>query len=309
MRILLARPRGACAGVERAVEVVERALERFGPPIHVRHEIVHNRRVVNSLRARGAVFVDEVDEIPEGAITVFSAHGVSREVEEDARARRLQVIDATCPLVAKVHIETWNYARQGRQVVLVGHKGHPEVEGTSGRAPGAVLLVSSVEDVARLRVRDPEKLAWVTQTTLSVDDTRIIIEALKARFPAIVGPDKGDICYATQNRQTGVRRLAEEADVILVIGSPNSSNSNRLCEVGTEMGVPSYLADDPVGIDPAWLQGASVIGVTAGASVPEALVGEIVDHLRELTGAAVEEQDGVVERVRFKLPPALAAPA
>ena len=302
LRVVLARPRGFCAGVERAVRAVERALDRHGPPVYVRHEIVHNRRVVSELRARGAVFVEEIDDIPPGAITVFSAHGVSRAVEDAATARSLATVDATCPLVTKVHSEARRYARQGREVILIGHPGHPEVEGTSGRIPGGARLVSTPEDVARLAVRDPARLAYVTQTTLSVDDTRETIAALKARFPAIVGPDLGDICYATQNRQTAVRRLAESVDAILVVGARNSSNSNRLREIGEEAGAPSRLIDDAAAIDPGWLRGVAAVGVTAGASAPERLVREVVERLAEIADIAVETMEGEEERVTFKLP-------
>ena len=302
LRVVLARPRGFCAGVERAVRAVERALDRHGPPVYVRHEIVHNRRVVSELRARGAVFVEEIDDIPPGAITVFSAHGVSRAVEDAATARSLATVDATCPLVTKVHSEARRYARQGREVILIGHAGHPEVEGTSGRIPGGARLVSTPEDVARLAVRDPARLAYVTQTTLSVDDTRETIAALKARFPAIVGPDLGDICYATQNRQTAVRRLAESVDAILVVGAHNSSNSNRLREIGEEAGAPSRLIDDAAAIDPGWLRGVAAVGVTAGASAPERLVREVVERLAEIADIAVETMEGEEERVTFKLP-------
>ena len=302
LRVVLARPRGFCAGVERAVRAVERALDRHGPPVYVRHEIVHNRRVVSELRARGAVFVEEIDDIPPGAITVFSAHGVSRAVEDAATARSLATVDATCPLVTKVHSEARRYARQGREVILIGHAGHPEVEGTSGRIPGGARLVSTPEDVARLAVRDPARLAYVTQTTLSVDDTRETIAALKARFPAIVGPDLGDICYATQNRQTAVRRLAESVDAILVVGASNSSNSNRLREIGEEAGAPSRLIDDAAAVDPGWLRGVAAVGVTAGASAPERLVREVVERLAEIADIAVETMEGEEERVTFKLP-------
>ena len=302
LRVVLARPRGFCAGVERAVRAVERALDRHGPPVYVRHEIVHNRRVVSELRARGAVFVEEIDDIPPGAITVFSAHGVSRAVEDAATARSLATVDATCPLVTKVHSEARRYARQGREVILIGHAGHPEVEGTSGRIPGGARLVSTPEDVARLAVRDPARLAYVTQTTLSVDDTRETIAALKARFPAIVGPDLGDICYATQNRQTAVRRLAESVDAILVVGARNSSNSNRLREIGEEAGAPSRLIDDAAAVDPGWLRGVAAVGVTAGASAPERLVREVVERLAEIADIAVETMEGEEERVTFKLP-------
>ena len=309
MRVVLAQPRGFCAGVERAVKIVERALERHGPPVYVRHEIVHNARVVAELRARGAVFVEEVADIPEGATTVFSAHGVSRAVESEAEARGLPVIDATCPLVTRVHSAARRHAARGREIVLVGHRGHPEVEGTRGRVPAPVHLVSTAEDVAGLRPRDPEKLAYVTQTTLSVDDTRGIVAALRARFPSIAGPDGGDICYATQNRQEAVRRLAAEVDAILVVGARNSSNSNRLREIGAESGAPSHLIDDAAAIDPRWLAGVSALGVTAGASAPERLVREVVARLDELARIEVETFAGVVETVRFNLPPDLRGPA
>lgn len=302
IEIILAQPRGFCAGVERAIEIVERALEKFGPPVYVRHEIVHNKHVVSSLRKKGAVFVDEVADIPDGAVTVFSAHGVSESVENEATGRNLPVIDATCPLVSKVHKEGRNHDAKGRQVILIGHKGHPEVEGTQGRVPGGVLLVSTTADVAALDVRDPQKLAYVTQTTLSVDETREVIAALKTRFPAIVGPDVRDICYATQNRQTAVRELAAGVDLVLVIGAENSSNSNRLREIGTELGVPSYLIDDASMIDPAWLTGIRRIGITAGASAPEELVQGVVDRLGELADVTVGTMAGVEENIVFKLP-------
>lgn len=302
MRVVLAQPRGFCAGVERAIEIVERALKLYGPPVYVRHEIVHNKRVVEDLKAKGAVFVEELDEIPDGAISVFSAHGVSQKVEDNAAARSLPVLDATCPLVAKVHKEGQRYAAKGYDTVLIGHHGHPEVEGTMGRIPGNVYLVSSPEDAANLVVQDPERVAYVTQTTLSVDDTREVIEALKARFPKIVGPDVKDICYATQNRQAAVRELAKEVDVILVVGARNSSNSNRLREIGEEMGVPSHLIDDARALDPAWLKGAQAIGVTAGASAPEELVQELIARLRDFGDLELELLDGIKENVYFKLP-------
>jgi 4-hydroxy-3-methylbut-2-enyl diphosphate reductase len=305
LRVLLAQPRGFCAGVERAIEIVERALALYGAPVYVRHEIVHNRRVVDRLRARGARFVKEVDEIPEGAVTVFSAHGVAEAVEHAAAARRLRVIDATCPLVSKVHKEGQRYAARGFEVVLIGHRGHPEVEGTMGRIAGRVHLVTCVEDVAGLRPAEGggDRLAYVTQTTLSVDDTRAIIAALKRRFPAIVGPDMRDICYATQNRQTAVRALAGAAvDVILVVGARNSSNSNRLREIGEAAGVPAYLVEDAAALDPAWLVGASAVGITAGASAPEELVRELIARLDELYEVEIGALDGVLERVRFRLP-------
>ena len=306
MRVILAQPRGFCAGVERAIEIVERALKKYGPPIYVRHEIVHNRHVVEDLRTRGAVFVDELDQIPPGSMTVFSAHGVARRVEEVARARSLPVIDATCPLVAKVHNEGRRYAAQGRDIVLVGHAGHAEVEGTIGQIDGTVHLVQTVEDVARLSVHDPEQLAYITQTTLSVDDTRGIIAALKARFPAIIGPDVRDICYATQNRQQAVRELAAAVDVILVVGSRNSSNSNRLREIGEELGKPAYLIDDAEALRPDWFVGTESVGVTAGASAPEMLVQGVIDGLRRLGPVEVATLDGVAENVRFRFPAELA---
>jgi len=302
MRVVLAQPRGFCAGVERAIEIVERAIAKFGPPIYVRHEIVHNRHVVEDLRKRGAVFVDEIDEIPPGAMTIFSAHGVAKRVEEVARERRLPVIDATCPLVSKVHAEGRRYAAQGREVVLVGHAGHAEVEGTIGQIPGRVHLVQTVGDVATLEVGSPEKLAYVTQTTLSVDDTRGIIAALQARFPGIVGPDVRDICYATQNRQQAVHDLAKLVDMILVVGSKNSSNSNRLAEIGVELGTPSYLIDDAGALRPEWFVGVGTVGLTAGASAPEMLVQGVIDGLRQFGEVEVALLPGVAEDVKFKFP-------
>jgi 4-hydroxy-3-methylbut-2-en-1-yl diphosphate reductase len=309
LRILLAQPRGFCAGVERAIEIVERALALYGPPVYVRHEIVHNQRVVETLRAKGARFVKEVDEIPEGAITVFSAHGVAQAVERRAAAQGLKTIDATCPLVSKVHHEGRRYAAKGFDVVLIGHHGHPEVVGTMGQIPGVVHLVTCVEDVAALQPADPDKLAYVTQTTLSVDDTRDVIAALKARFPAIVGPDTRDICYATQNRQTAVRALVGSVDAILVVGARNSSNSNRLREIGEAAGVPAYLIEDADALDPAWLDGAATVGISAGASAPEELVQELLDRLAALFDTRVETLSGVEERVQFRLPDELARAA
>jgi 4-hydroxy-3-methylbut-2-enyl diphosphate reductase len=306
LRVVLAQPRGFCAGVERAIEIVERALKKYGPPIYVRHEIVHNRHVVEDLRTRGAVFVDELDEIPPGARTVFSAHGVAKQVEAMAASRGLPVLDATCPLVAKVHNEGRRYASAGREIVLVGHAGHAEVEGTIGQIPAKVHLVQTVADVARLEVADPEKLAYVTQTTLSVDDTRGIIQALKSRFPAIVGPDVRDICYATQNRQQAVRELAGQVDVILVVGSRNSSNSNRLREIGQELGRPAYLIDDAEALRPEWFVGVGSVGVTAGASAPEMLVQGVLDGLRRFDEVEVSTMSGVAEDVRFRFPAELA---
>ena len=302
LQVILAQPRGFCAGVVRAVDIVERALEVHGAPVYVRHEIVHNRHVVESLRAKGARFVEEVEDIPEGAVTVFSAHGVARKVVDDAGVRRLQVIDATCPLVSKVHNETKRYARKGYEVVLIGHPGHPEVEGTMGQVSAKVHLVSDLADVATLEPSDPGKLAYVTQTTLSVDDTREIIAALKVRFPAIDGPDVKDICYATQNRQTAVRRLANRSDVILVIGADYSSNSNRLREISEESGTDSYLIPDASGMEPAWLDGARTVGITAGASAPEELVQELIARLDDLFDITVTDLDGIEENVTFRLP-------
>ena len=302
MRVILAQPRGFCAGVERAIEIVERALAKFGPPIYVRHEIVHNRHVVEDLRARGAVFVDELDQIPPGAMTVFSAHGVAKRVEELAQERALPVIDATCPLVAKVHAEGRRYAAQGREIVLVGHAGHAEVAGTIGQIPGKVHLVQTVEDVDELEVSDPDKLAYITQTTLSVDDTRDIIASLNHRFPAIIGPDVRDICYATQNRQQAVRDLAHQVDLILVVGSRNSSNSNRLREIGEVLGKPAYLIDDASALEASWFTGITTVGLTAGASAPETLVQGVLDGLRRFGDVEVANMDGVAEDVRFKFP-------
>lgn len=305
MRVILAQPRGFCAGVERAIEIVERALDIYGPPVYVRHEIVHNKRVVESLKAKGARFVEEVHEIPDGAITVFSAHGVSEKVENDASLRELPVLDATCPLVAKVHKEGQRYAEHGYDVVLIGHEGHPEVEGTMGRIPGNVFLVSDTDDVDRLEVRDPDKVAYVTQTTLSVDDTRDVIEALKTRFPNIVGPDVKDICYATQNRQAAVRELAKQVDLLLVVGARNSSNSNRLREIGEEMGVPTHLLEDVKSLDESWLEGVGAVGISAGASTPEELVEELIDKLRAYRAIELSVMDGIEEHIQFKLPEAL----
>ncbi|HXC29810.1 MAG TPA: 4-hydroxy-3-methylbut-2-enyl diphosphate reductase [Stellaceae bacterium] len=308
IRVVLAQPRGFCAGVERAIEIVERALEKYGPPIYVRHEIVHNRHVVERLRAKGARFVDEIDEIPPGAVTIFSAHGVASAIETRAEERGLPVIDATCPLVSKVHIEGQRYANQGREIILIGHAGHPEIEGTMGRITGKVHLISKPEEVERLRVSDPEKLAFITQTTLSVDDTRAVIEALKARFPSIVGPDTKDICYATQNRQRATLELAKIVDVVLVVGAPNSSNSNRLREIAAEFGVPSYLIEDANALDPRWLKGVSSVGITAGASAPDELVDELVEHLRTMDEIEIQRLSGVTENVRFRMPNQLAEP-
>jgi 4-hydroxy-3-methylbut-2-enyl diphosphate reductase len=306
LRVVLAQPRGFCAGVERAIEIVERALERFGPPVYVRHEIVHNKHVVETLKSKGARFVDEVDEIPEGAVTVFSAHGVSDAVERAARERRLRVIDAACPLVTKVHKEGQRYAAKGYEVVLIGHEGHPEVEGTMGRINGKVHLISDPAEVGGLSPSDPGKLSFVTQTTLSVDDTRDVIGALRRRFPDIVGPDTRDICYATQNRQTAVRALADAVDVILVVGAQNSSNSNRLREIGDSIGTPSYLIDNAESLDAAWLAGARAVGITAGASAPELLVQDLIARLMSDYDVALETLEGIAESVHFRLPAELA---
>ena len=309
MQVILAQPRGFCAGVERAIEIVEAALAQYGPPVYVRHEIVHNPRVVENLRAKGVRFVEQIDQIPNGAITVFSAHGVSEKIEQDANAHGLRALDATCPLVSKVHVEGRRYAAQGYDIILIGHENHPEVEGIVGQIPGQVLLVSEVEDVDALQVRDPEKVAYITQTTLSVDDTRDVIEALRRRFPKVVGPDVKDICYATQNRQAAVRQLASVVDLVLVVGARNSSNSNRLCEVSADSGVPSFLVEDPSNVDPAWLKGKKSIGITAGASTPEELVQALIEKLREYCELQISTMDGIIENVRFSLPPELSPAA
>ena len=287
MDILLANPRGFCAGVDRAIAIVERALARHGAPIYVRHEVVHNRTVVDDLKRKGAIFVDELDQVPEGATVVFSAHGVSRAVQAEAAARGLKVFDATCPLVTKVHVEIAKMREQGREIVMIGHAGHPEVEGTMGQCEGGVHLVETADDVARLAVADPAKLAYVTQTTLSVDDAASVVEALRRRFPAIVGPRKDDICYATQNRQDAVKTLAEAVDLVIVVGSANSSNSNRLREVAAHRGVPARMVDRAGELDAAWIAGKRRIGVTAGASAPEVLVREVIERLKALGAARV----------------------
>jgi 4-hydroxy-3-methylbut-2-enyl diphosphate reductase len=313
MQVMLAQPRGFCAGVIRAIDIVEQALAKFGAPVYVRHEIVHNRHVVESLRAKGARFVENLTEVPAGAITIFSAHGVARVVELDAQARGLHVLDATCPLVAKVHRQGQRYVTQGRLVILVGHAAHPEVEGTMGRISGPVLLVQTERDVEALDLAADTPVAYVTQTTLSVDDTRAIIAALKRRFTDIVGPDINDICYATQNRQSAVRELAKVADVILVVGAKNSSNSNRLREIGAEEGVPSYLIADGSELDAAWVLDADTVGITAGASAPEELVDDVLEALGRLGPIEVSVLPGIEEKVEFRLPAELlrvrAAPA
>ncbi len=309
MEIRLANPRGFCAGVDRAIEIVNRALETFGPPVYVRHEVVHNRFVVEDLRARGAVFVEELDEVPDDAIVIFSAHGVSRAVQNEAGRRELKVFDATCPLVTKVHMEVIRYSREGRESVLIGHAGHPEVEGTMGQYDrshgGDIYLVEDEQDVANLQVRNPDKLSFVTQTTLSVDDTARVIDALRARFPTIHGPRREDICYATTNRQDAVRQLALECDLVLVVGSPNSSNSNRLRELAERCGAPAYLIDEPGQIEAAWLDGKRAVGVTAGASAPEELVKQVVSHLQALGGQVPVELAGREENIRFSMPKGL----
>jgi 4-hydroxy-3-methylbut-2-enyl diphosphate reductase len=307
MQVILANPRGFCAGVERAIAIVERALEKFGAPIYVRHEVVHNKFVCDDLRAKGAVFIEELAEVPAGSTVIFSAHGVSRAVREEAEARGLKVFDATCPLVTKVHVEVGKMRNQAREVVMIGHKGHPEVEGTMGQSRGGMYLVETPEDVRKLLVATPDKLSFVTQTTLSVDDASVVIGALKAQFPEIRGPKKDDICYATQNRQDAVKALAEQCDLVIVVGSPNSSNSRRLAEVAIARGVDGYLIDGPDEIDTAWLAGKQKIGVTAGASAPEILVQRVVDRLSALTGAAVSQVSGVEEGVSFPLPRELVA--
>jgi 4-hydroxy-3-methylbut-2-enyl diphosphate reductase len=309
LRILLANPRGFCAGVDRAIEIVERAIELFGAPIYVRHEVVHNRNVVERLRALGAIFVEELPEVPDGATVVFSAHGVSTAVEQQAQQRGLQIFDATCPLVTKVHMEVTRFAREAREVVLIGHAGHPEVEGTMGRFDsahgGRIMLVEGIADVARLEVRDPSRLAFVTQTTLSVDDTTAIVEALRRRFPLLQAPRKEDICYATQNRQDAVKQLLEQCDVLVVVGSKSSSNSNRLRELADRAEVPGYLVDDAEDLRREWFDGRSTVGVTAGASAPEQIVQRVVERLREWGGAPPAESYGKAEHVVFALPRAL----
>lgn len=302
MKVILANPRGFCAGVDRAIEIVEQALARFGAPIYVRHEVVHNRFVVENLRTKGAVFVDELDEVPEGATVIFSAHGVSQAVRQAAEARGLKVFDATCPLVTKVHVEVSRQRRQGSEVVLIGHAGHPEVEGTLGQATDGMYLIETVEDVARLSVRDPNNLSYATQTTLSLDDTARIVVALRERFPKIHGPKKDDICYATQNRQDAVRELARQCQVVLVVGSANSSNSNRLREVAEAQGARAWMIDGPDDIRREWLEGAVTIGLTAGASAPEILVQRVINRLCEWGALKAEDLPGAPESVMFPLP-------
>jgi 4-hydroxy-3-methylbut-2-enyl diphosphate reductase len=307
LNVVLAQPRGFCAGVVRAIDIVERALKKYGPPVYVRHEIVHNKYVVESLKAKGARFVENVAEIPDGAVAIFSAHGVSKGVEREASDRNLPVIDATCPLVTKVHNQGKRYVGQGRTVILIGHAGHPEVEGTMGQIPGTVVLVQTVADVEKLDLPTDAPVAYVTQTTLSVDDTRDIIAALTRRFSDIQGPDTRDICYATQNRQSAVRDLCKVADLLLVVGATNSSNSNRLREIGAEVGIPSYLIADGGELDPAWLNGVGTVGITAGASAPEVLVNDVIDALRRLRIVDVTTLPGREENITFRLPAEVAS--
>ncbi|MFC0337917.1 4-hydroxy-3-methylbut-2-enyl diphosphate reductase [Kushneria avicenniae] len=306
MQIRLANPRGFCAGVDRAIDIVNRALDVFGAPIYVRHEVVHNRYVVETLRERGAIFVEELDDIPDDNIVIFSAHGVSRAVQQEAERRGLRIFDATCPLVTKVHMEVLRYAKRGRECILIGHAGHPEVEGTMGRYDGsfggAIYLVEDEADARALKVNDPENLSFVTQTTLSMDDTSKVIDALRETFPAIQGPRKDDICYATQNRQDAVRELAEQCDVLLVVGSANSSNSNRLAELAERMGTPAWLIDDAQAMQGEWFENCRVVGVTAGASAPEVLVRGVIDRLKELGGQEPEELSGREETITFSMP-------
>ncbi|MGZ5089892.1 MAG: 4-hydroxy-3-methylbut-2-enyl diphosphate reductase [Burkholderiales bacterium] len=307
MEVVLAKPRGFCAGVDRAIEIVERALALYGAPIYVRHEVVHNKFVVEDLKAKGAVFVEELDTVPRGSTVIFSAHGVSQAVRREADLMGFRVFDATCPLVTKVHVEVAKKRAQAREIVMIGHHGHPEVEGTMGQANGGMYLVEGPEDVERLEVQDPSNLAFVTQTTLSIDDALRTIDALKKRFPDIVGPKRDDICYATQNRQDAVKALARECDVVLVVGSPNSSNSNRLREVAEHQGIPAYMLDNAAELRPEWVSGKQIVGVTAGASAPEVLVKRVIDKLVALGGSSVRELEGVAEKVTFPLPKALAA--
>ena len=308
MQVLLANPRGFCAGVDRAIEIVERAIMLHGAPIYVRHEVVHNKFVVNDLRKKGAVFVEDLDEVPAGATLIFSAHGVSQAVRRDANARGLRVFDATCPLVTKVHVEVAKMRGQQREIIMIGHKGHPEVQGTMGQSAGGMYLVEGPDDVAKLQVKDENNLAFVTQTTLSVDDAQVTIDALEARFPSIVGPKRDDICYATQNRQDAVKTLAKQCDVVIVVGSPNSSNSNRLREVAQNQGVDAYMVDNASELKPEWLAGKSRVGVTAGASAPEILVKDLIERLKSLGADRVSNVEGIEERVTFPLPKSLALP-
>jgi len=309
MQVLLANPRGFCAGVDRAIEIVERALVLHGAPIYVRHEVVHNKFVVNDLRTKGAVFVEELSDVPSGSTVIFSAHGVSQDVRREAETRGLKVFDATCPLVTKVHVEVAKMRDQEREIVMIGHRGHPEVEGTMGQSEGGMHLVEGPDDVANLKVGDENNLAYVTQTTLSMDDAARTVMALKKCFPKIVGPKKDDICYATQNRQDAIKTLAQRCDVVIVVGSPNSSNSNRLREVAEQLGVPAYMVDNATELQPEWVAGKKIVGVTAGASAPEVLVQAVIERLRGLGANSVSTLDGIVERVTFPLPKGLAVTA
>ena len=308
MEILLANPRGFCAGVERAIAIVERALEKFGAPIYVRHEVVHNRYVVDDLKKKGAIFIEQLDEVPAGATLIFSAHGVPKSVREEAERRGFRLFDATCPLVTKVHIEVSRMREQGREIIMIGHKGHPEVEGTMGQLQGGMYLVESVDDVAALTVSNPDMLAYVTQTTLSVDDAAKVVDALRQRFPAITGPKKDDICYATQNRQDAVKQLSSQVELVIVVGSKNSSNSNRLREVAENLGIKAYLVDDAKAIEPSWVEGVAHVGVSAGASAPEVLVKEVIETLQQLGASIVKQLEGKEEGVQFPLPKDLVAP-
>ena len=306
MQVILANPRGFCAGVDRAIAIVEQALAQYGSPIYVRHEVVHNKFVVDDLRGKGAIFVDELAEVPSGSTVVFSAHGVSRAVRAEAESRGLRVFDATCPLVTKVHVEVAKMRQLGREIVMIGHSGHPEVEGTMGQSDGGIYLIESIADVATLEVRDPTNLSYVTQTTLSVDDAVSIVDALKARFPAIIGPKKDDICYATQNRQDAVKVMAQGCDLVIVVGSPNSSNSNRLREVAANLGIQAYMIDRAEELQTAWLEGRRCVGVTAGASAPDVLVRQVIERLKALGASGVVELGGVAETTVFPMPKGLA---
>ena len=302
MKILLANPRGFCAGVDRAIDIVERAIELFGAPIYVRHEVVHNRFVVDDLKQKGAIFVEELHEVPDGATVIFSAHGVSKAIQAEAAGRDLKVFDATCPLVTKVHMEVMRYRKRGTEVILIGHEGHPEVDGTMGQSDSGMHLIEDPADAATLKVKTPDNLAYVTQTTLSVDDTKVVIEALKKQFPNIQGPKKDDICYATQNRQDAVKSLSRDADVVIVVGSTNSSNSNRLRELSETLGVPSYLVDQPTQLEQSWFDGVGTVGITAGASAPEILVKQVIDQVKLWGGKVVNEASGPIEDISFSIP-------
>ncbi|WP_255573642.1 4-hydroxy-3-methylbut-2-enyl diphosphate reductase [Deefgea tanakiae] len=305
MNIILAQPRGFCAGVDRAIAIVERALDKYGAPIYVRHEVVHNKFVIEDLKAKGAIFIEDLSDVPAGNTLIFSAHGVSQAVRAEAAERGLNIFDATCPLVTKVHLEVKRLREQGFEIVMIGHKGHPEVEGTMGQAQAGMYLVEEPQDAAQLMVSDPNKLAYVTQTTLSVDDAQVVIEALRTRFPAIVGPKKDDICYATQNRQDAVKQLARDVDILIVVGSPNSSNSNRLREVGTSLGIDAYMVDNETELNPAWFNSKVRVGITAGASAPDVLVQRVIEKIQSLGANSVTAMDGIEENVIFSLPKGL----